>query len=147
MLFRSMKEGVEADQYGCYVCSAETYAELETTPRESGDARMILENGKINGYPVFVTEYINKAVDGAVTEHILGFGIFNYELLGQFGNMRMTIDPYTGASKDTTYFVFNTQYDMLTVRPEAFATLSKAVTAASGGSDSGSGSGSGSGSN
>lgn len=38
-----------------------------------------------------MTEYIGDGV--------LGFGIFNYELVGQFGKMHMIVDPYTGAKK------------------------------------------------
>lgn len=112
-----MKTGVVFDGTAAYVCSATTYAELEATPKDAGSGLMILENGKINGYPVFMTEYIGDGV--------LGFGIFNYELVGQFGKMHMIVDPYTGAKKNLIYFVLNTDFDMLTVRTEAFAVAKK----------------------
>lgn len=112
-----MKTGVVFDGTAAYVCSATTYAELEATPKDAGSGLMILENGKINGYPVFMTEYIGDGV--------LGFGIFNYELVGQFGKMHMIVDPYTGAKKNLIYFVLNTDFDMLTVRTEAFAIAKK----------------------
>lgn len=112
-----MKTGVVFDGTAAYVCSATTYAELEATPKDSGSGLMVLENGKINGYPVFMTEYIGDGV--------LGFGIFNYELVGQFGKMHMIVDPYTGAKKNLIYFVLNTDFDMLTVRTEAFAIAKK----------------------
>lgn len=107
-----MKTGVIFDGTAAYVCSATTYADLESTPRDAGSGLMILQDGKINGYPVFVTEYLGDGV--------LGFGIFSYELVGQFGKMRMIVDPYTGAKKNLMYFVLNTDFDMLSVRPEAF---------------------------
>lgn len=112
-----MKQGVIFDGSPAYVCSATTYADLESTPRDSGSGLMILENGKINGFPVFITEYIG--------DDCLGFGVFSYQLVGQFGNMRMTYDPYTGAKKNLVYFVFNTDFDMLSLRQEAFGILSK----------------------
>jgi len=112
-----MKTGVVFDGTAAYVCSATTYAELEATPKDTGSGLMVLENGKINGYPVFMTEYIGDGV--------LGFGIFNYELVGQFGKMHMIVDPYTGAKKNLIYFVLNTDFDMLTVRTEAFAIAKK----------------------
>ncbi len=112
-----LKNGVKLDKTACYVCSATMYADLESTPRESGSSRMILEDGKINGYPVYVTEYIG--------DDILGFGIFTYSLVGQWGKMRLTVDPYTGAGKNLTYFVLNTKFDQLPVRPEAFAIAKK----------------------
>lgn len=109
---RVMATGAVFDGTAAYVCSATTYADLEATPRDAGSGRMVIEDGKINGFPVFMTEYIGDGV--------LGFGIFTYELVGQFGRMRMLVDPYTGAKKNLTYFVLNTDFDMLTVRPEAF---------------------------
>lgn len=115
-----MATGVIFDGTPAYVCSATKYAELESTPRDAGSGLMVIENGKINGFPVFITEYIG--------EGILGFGIFSYELVGQFGKMRMTYDPYTGAKKNLVYFVFSSDYDMLTLRTEAFGTLSDTPT-------------------
>lgn len=112
-----MKTGVVFDGTAAYVCSATTYAELEATPKDTGSGLMVLENGKINGYPVFMTEYIG--------DDVLGFGIFNYELVGQFGKMHMIVDPYTGAKRNLVYFVLNTDFDMLTVRTEAFGIAKK----------------------
>ena len=110
-----MSTGVVFDGTPAYVCSATTYATLESTPRDAGSGLMIIENGKINGFPVFVTEFIG--------EDILGFGIFSYQLVGQFGQMRMTFDPYTGAKKNLVYFVLNGDFDLLTLRKEAFGIL------------------------
>lgn len=112
-----LKTGIVFDGTAGYVCSASTYAELESTPKDAGSGLMILENGKINGFPVFMTEYIG--------EDVLGFGVFNYELVGQFGKMHMIVDPYTGAKKNLVYFVLNTDFDMLTVRTEAFGIAKK----------------------
>lgn len=114
-----MKQGVIFDGTPAYVCSASTYADLESTPRDAGSGLMVIENGKINGFPVFITEYIG--------DDILGFGIFSYQLVGQFGKMRMTYDPYTGAKKNLVYFVFSSDFDMLTLRTEAFGILKKST--------------------
>lgn len=120
---RVMKKGVIPDGTAAYVCSASTYADLEATPRNAnGGDRMILEDGKINGYPVFVTEYVGEGV--------LGFGIFSYEMVGQFGQMRLTVDPYTGSKKNVTYFVLNTSFDMLSLRAEAFGICKLALSGA-----------------
>lgn len=113
--------GVEMDGTGAFVCSAATYAQLKTTPRDPGSGLMIIEDERIDGSPVFITEYIGQ--------NILGFGVFSYEMVAQFGKMRMTYDPYTGAKKNLVYFVFNTDFDMLSLRTEAFGTLKKTVVA------------------
>jgi Phage capsid family. len=119
---RVMKKGVKFDGTAAYVCTATTYADLEATPRAAGGERMIIENGKIDGYPVFSTEYV---ADG-----MLGFGVFAYELVGQFGQMRLIVDPYTGSKKNLTYFVLNTSFDMLSVRTEAFGVCNVSAIAA-----------------
>lgn len=117
-----LKAGIPSDGTICYVCSATMQAELESTPREAGDSRMIMEDGKINGCPVYITEYIG--------EDTLGCGVFSYSLIGQFGEMRLTVDPYTGVKKNVTYFVLNTKYDQIQVRKEAFAIAKKAAAGA-----------------
>lgn len=106
--------GVEFDGTAAYVCSATTYGDLESTPRDAGSGLMIIENGKINGYPVFVTEYVG--------DNCLGFGVFSYELVGSFSAMQLGVDNSSAAvmSKNLTYFVLNADLDMLTLRPEAF---------------------------
>ena len=111
-----MSTGVEfKDGTAAYVCSAIKYAELESTPRDAGSGLMVIQDGKINGFPVFITEYIGA--------DRLGFGIFSYQLAGQFGKVRLTFDPYTGAKRNLVYFVYNADFDMLTLRTEAFGVL------------------------
>lgn len=115
--------GVEVDSTAAYVCSGLTYSELLSTPRDAGSGRMIIEDGKINGYPVFVTEFIGN--------EYLGFGVFSYDLVGQFGEMRYIIDPYTGAKKNVVYFVLNTRFAQTALRKEAFG-IAKKTTAEAG---------------
>lgn len=110
-----LEAGVIVDGSACWVCTASMEAKLKSAPKDEGSGRFIMEDGKIDGYPVYVTEYVEK--------DMLGFGVFSYELVGQFGEMRMTVDSTSAAvaKKNLTYFVFNTDFDMLTLRAEAFA--------------------------
>lgn len=121
-----LEQGVIVDGSACWVCTASMEAKLKAAPKDEGSGRFILEDGKIDGYPVYVTEFVEK--------DMLGFGVFSYELVGQFGNMRMTVDSTSAAvaKKNLTYFVFNTDFDMLTLRPEAFA-VGKTTAAGVGG--------------
>lgn len=111
-----MKTGIVFDGTPAYVCSATKYADLESTPRDAGSGLMVIENGKINGFPVFITEFIG--------DDVLGFGVFSYMLVGQFGTLRLTVDPYTQADQDRIVFTLNTEFDMLPLRTEAFGVLS-----------------------
>lgn len=121
-----LEQGVIIDSSACWVCTASMEAKLKSAPKDAGSGRFILEDGKIDGYPVYVTEFVEK--------DMLGFGVFSYELVGQFGNMRMTVDSTSAAvaKKNLTYFVFNTDFDMLTLRQEAFA-VGKTTAAGVGG--------------
>lgn len=110
-----LESGVVPDFTAAWVCTASMLAKLKAAPKDASSGRFIVEDGMIDGYPVFVTEYVEK--------DMLGFGVFSYELVGQFGEMRMTVDSTSAAvaKKNLTYFVFNTDFDMLTLRSEAFA--------------------------
>lgn len=52
---------------------------------------MICQNGMVNGYPVLVTNYMDA--------DSIGFGVFSNAAIGQFGDMDLVIDPYTGSEK------------------------------------------------
>lgn len=111
------KTGIQPMGVGAYIMNNTTKADLESTPKDSGSGRMIIENGQINGVPVYVTEY--------VADNTVYFGYFGYTLLGQFGSMSITVDPYTKASSNITRFVLNTDYDIKTPRPQAFGKMTK----------------------
>lgn len=103
-------DGVENDGTGAYIMSAEVAAILEGTSRDAGSGLMIIEDGKIGGFPVFQTSHISG----------IGFGVFGLEPLGQFGEMRFIVDPYTKAGQDVTRLILNADWSMSTLRKEAF---------------------------
>ena len=117
---------------GAYVMDAATAGELRCTPKGAGGGRMVLEDGYIDGIPVYETSYINEGGN----KNYIGFGYWRYEAAGQFGDVRMIVDPYTGAAEDCVIVTINADWSMTTPRPEAF-TLGECA----GGSGSGSGSG------
>lgn len=117
-----MDAGVDVtDGTSAYVCTPKIYGKLKSTPIEAGSAEMILQNGMINGYPVLVTNYMDA--------NTIGFGVFSYACIGQFGDMDLVIDPYTDAKKNTVNFILNTDADIVVARPEAFAIAKKKAVA------------------
>lgn len=117
---------------GAYVMDAATAGELRCTPKGAGGGRMVLEDGYIDGIPVYETSYINEGGN----KNYIGFGYWRYEAAGQFGDVRMIVDPYTGAAEDCVIVTINADWSMTTLRPEAFI-----LGECAGGSGSGSGSG------
>lgn len=110
-----LAKGVVNDGTAAYVMDEYMKATLESTPRDTGSGQMIIENGRIAGVPVFTTNEINTA-----DKDYIGFGIWSYELLGQFGDMRFVVDPVSQAKKDLTVMTLNADWAMTTAREEAF---------------------------
>lgn len=119
----------------CYVMTESMKAILEATPRDAGSGLMICENDRIAGYPVFCTEYINYGAATQVDEvdkysgkdavkepsgEWVGAGVWLYQVLGQFGDFRFTVDPYTKAKSDEVVFTLNSDWSSTTLRKEAF---------------------------
>ena len=109
-------------EFGCYVCTPETYAELATTPRDAGSGLMVLQDGKIDGTPVFYTTDFDADK--------LGFGIFSYDVCGFFGQQRLGFDSTSkeAMKRDMTWFVLNGHMDLKALRQEAFAYIKKKTT-------------------
>lgn len=106
----------------CYVMSEAMKATLEATPIDAGSGRMIIENGRIAGYPVFTTEFINygSGKTKADVEYIAA-GVYGYLALNQHGELRMVVDPYTQAKKDCVVITLNADWSLTTLRSEAFS--------------------------
>jgi hypothetical protein len=117
-----MSTGAINDGTYAYVMSAAMYAELEATPKVDGDSSMVITDGKIGGVPVFINEDIEYTSDtqkNATPKHV-GFGRWSDLMLGQFGDMRLVIDPYTEASKDVIRVTLNTYWAIDLIRPKSF---------------------------
>lgn len=110
-----LAKGVVNDGTAAYVMDEYMKATLESTPRDEGSGLMVVENGRIAGVPVFCT----NEIDEEAADHI-GFGIWSYELLGQFGEQRFVVDPVSGAKNDVTILTLNGDWSMTTARVEAF---------------------------
>lgn len=114
-------EGVEMIGF-CFVMSENMKAALEATPIDAGSGRMIIENGTINGYPVFTTEYVNYGSDKSKADvEYIAAGCFGYLAVNQYGELRVVVDPYTRAKEDIVQVTINSDWSMTTLRTEAFA--------------------------
>lgn len=89
----------------CYIMDAEMYSELEATAKDAGSGRFVIENGKIDGDMVFITDL--AAYSGKVAA-----GCFGYEALNQHGDMTFIVDPYSLAKKNQTQFTVNADFSL-----------------------------------
>lgn len=95
-----------------FIVSAATYTALEATPKDTGSGIMILQDGKMCGLPVFVSEDI--------TDSYIGLGDFSNQPSGFFGDMSLIVDPLTRAAYNEIRFILNVGFATATVRPGAF---------------------------
>ena len=96
---------------------------LEATPIDAGSGRMIVENGAINGYPVFTTEFINYGSNKQAAEGVeyIGAGCWGYLPVNQYGELRVIVDPYSRAKDDIVQITINGDWSITTLRNQAFA--------------------------
>lgn len=117
-----MGTGVEPVGF-CFVMSENMKSVLEATPIDEGSGRMIVENGAINGYPVFTTEFINYGSNKQQAEGVeyIGGGCWGYLPINQYDELRVIVDPYTRAKDDIVQITINGEWSITTLRTEAFA--------------------------
>lgn len=117
-----MGTGVEPVGF-CFVMSENMKSILEATPIDAGSGRMIVENGAINGYPVFTTEFINYGSNKQKTEDVeyIGVGCWGYLPVNQYDELRVIVDPYSRAKEDIVQITINGDWSITTLRTQAFA--------------------------
>ena len=93
-----------------YIVSPAIKAKLKTTSKDSGSGLFVMENGEVDGIPVLST----SACKGIVV------GNFEDYVIGQWGAIDLTIDPYSQATNGKVRLVVNAYFDAKPRRAEAF---------------------------
>lgn len=114
-------ENVIFDGTEAFVMPANMYYTLKATPRAAGQMGFIIDdNGRIGGIPVYICPWIGTGK--------IGFGVWKYNPAALFGDFRLVVDPYTGATKDIVRFTLNVDFDTTVLRKEAFALMGVTTT-------------------
>lgn len=106
------KAGLGINATTAFVVSHDLYATLESTPRDAGSGLMIIEDGKLAGVPVFASD--------AIGANAIAYGDWSCQAAGFFGDLSLTVDPYTGAKSNTVNFVLNFGFATATLRQDGF---------------------------
>lgn len=95
-----------------FIVSPSAKADLKTTEKSTGTAKYLMEGNEINGYPVLCT----SAVAGK------GVIMANWSdlVIGQWGGIDLTVDPYTQAANGKVRLVINAYFDAKPRRADAF---------------------------
>lgn len=101
-----------------FVMPARTKALLEATPKANGQGGFVCENGRIAGYPVFVTEFVGLYQNNShgqeynSDEYPIAFGPWNLLALCQHGVCRITVDATTLAEYNEVRFILHNTYSI-----------------------------------
>jgi len=95
-----------------YVTTPALGAVWETTTIDSGGGVMCMNNGKVGGYPVYITSNVNSGK--------VAFGNWADYVVGQWGGMDITVDPYSQAVNGKVRIIVNTFWDFKTRRSASF---------------------------
>lgn len=95
-----------------FIVSPAAKAVLKTTAKVDGASKFIMENNEIEGYPVLCSSAV--ASKGVV------MGNFADYVIGQWGGIDLTVDPYTQAANGKVRLVINAYFDAKPRRADAF---------------------------
>lgn len=96
-----------------YITDAATYGGLKTKSKDTGSGMFVLENGEANGYRVIRSQ---QATAGNVY-----FGNFADCMIGMWGGLDLTVDPYTSSNTGTVRIVALQSVDVALRNPVSFA--------------------------
>lgn len=99
-----------------FIASPAAKAVLRTTAvgGTKSDLRMLMEGNEIDGIPTLVTN--------GMTAKGLILGNFNDLVIGQWGGIDLTVDPYTQAANGKIRLVVNAYFDAKPQRADSFVT-------------------------
>lgn len=93
-----------------FIVSPEFKAKLKTTPKDAGSGLFVMQNNEVDGLPVLSTSACKGLVLGNFTDYVIG----------QWGSIDLTIDPYSQATNGKVRLVVNAYFDAKPRRAEAF---------------------------
>lgn len=101
----------DANVYGdlTYIVSPSIKAKLRTTQKGNG-VGFVMENNEIDGTKVLSTSNCGGIVVGSFSDYVIG----------QWGGIELTVDPYTQAANGKIRLVINAYFDAKPRRAEAF---------------------------
>ncbi len=105
-----------------YVTSVKGAGILKSTLRAANVAEgFILEKGVANGYPLYATTGMASGLQTAADEEGIIFGNWADFVIGQWGALDITVDPYTKAGDSEIRLVINAFFDAKPRRASSFA--------------------------
>lgn len=116
-----------------YLTNAKVRGKLKGTTKANNQNGFVFEQGDmpLNGYRAGITNAVpSNLTKGAGTDlSAILFGNFADLLIGMWGGLDLTVDPYSGSTSGTVRVVALQDVDVAIRHAESFATMVDAVTA------------------
>ena len=111
-----IEANVEAANYTDvkYLLSPKSKADFRVMAKSSKNTQLVYEGGEVDGTPAITTS--NVGINGAYI-----YGDWNNLLIAAWGNVEITVDEYTQATKGCVRLVVNAYFDAKVAREDAFA--------------------------
>ena len=96
-----------------YIMDPKSKAVLRNMARSADNTRLVMEGGEVDGTQALVTSNME--------DNTLVYGDFSNIVIGQWGAIDLTVDPYTQATNGCVRLVVNAFFDAKVARSEALA--------------------------
>ena len=109
------------DKTLAYLMRPELKGKFKTTSKDSGSGIFVIEGKELNGYGYQSSTLVPKLNDGTNDTYPLIFGDFSQLFIGQWGGIKLLVDPYTKARSGQVAVVVELFGDVQVANPKAFA--------------------------
>lgn len=107
----------------CYIMHPKAYGKCKTTAKATNTGLGMIADGEMaNGYKVLRTAGVYTKDESGTPTFGVAFGNFSELFIGTWGNIAVTVDPYTQATKGVTRLVINAYVDAVVRNSNAIAT-------------------------
>jgi len=104
-----------------YLLHPKLKAALKTIKKDAGSGRFLFEGTQIDATNTLVSSLV-PVLDAAGTDvYPLIYGDFSQMVIGQWGSINVTVNPYSADLSDSVRLVLNTHADMQVANEKAFA--------------------------
>ncbi len=103
-----------------YVTNAKYIGKLKQSEKATNSGRFVYEDGKVNGYPCFMSNQM-PATYATNTKSAIVFGNFSDLLIGNWNGLDIVVDPFTEAAKRQVRLVTSLWTDIAVRHPESFS--------------------------
>lgn len=107
----------------CYIMHPKAYGKCKTTAKATNTGLGMIADGEMaNGYKVLRTAGVYTKDESGTPTFGVAFGNFSELFIGTWGNIAVTVDPFTQATKGVTRLVINAYVDAVVRNSNAIAT-------------------------